>query len=72
MIARNGLTSPRKRRTVARVPMEDHPPQLSTGPVKARVPPVLASFHERPIHAPESATGPVAPSPGTRPAILSP
>lgn len=72
MIARNGLTSPRKRRTVARAPMQGQPSQLPTCPAKARVPPVLASFHERPIHAPASATGPIAPSPGSRPAILSP
>lgn len=48
MIARNGLSSPRKRRTVARMPMEDHPPKSPAGPAKTRVPPVPTSFHERP------------------------
>ena len=72
MIARNGITSPRKRSIVARVPMEEHPPKLSTGPEKVRVTPLHASFYERQIQAPASVTGRIAPSPSTRPATLFP
>ncbi len=72
MIARNGLTPTRRRRTVARPPMQDRFPDSPTGPAKAGVPSSSDPSRWRPMPVPERPTDRIAPSPGMRTAILSP